>query len=82
MTNWEYYFGSPIKASESISRMVDHYDLQFRDQAGMKTSEEQRRTYQSEFMDNFKVGGRCEYGLIHQDTLTIWLEAEYESADK
>lgn len=62
MTNWELYFGTPERASESISRLVDRYDA-------MARGEE----YHSPFTDNFDVDGSCEFGLIHQDTLTSWL---------
>lgn len=67
-TNWERYFGTPARASESISRLVDCYDAQL-----------QGDDYSSPFTDNLKPGGSCEFGLVHQDTLTAWLEMGVEA---
>lgn len=63
-TNWERWFGTPARASASVSRLVDYCDALARGE-----------DYHSPFTDNFVVDGPCEYGLIHQEALTAWLEA-------
>lgn len=67
MTNWERWFGTPERASESVSRLADRYDARAR---GYE--------FHSPFTDCFELGGSCEYGLIHQSTLTAWLRSEEE----
>lgn len=62
-TNWEKWFGSPKRAAESVSRLVDRFDAMCRDES-----------FHSPFTDCFAVGGECEFGLIHQSTLRGWLE--------
>lgn len=65
-SNWELYFGTPRKAAESVSRLVDMYE------EAMKGNHD----FNSPFTDNFRYGGSCEYGLCHQNTLKLWLESE------
>lgn len=64
-TNYERFFGSPARAAESVSRLVDMSEELGRGESG----------YSSPFTDNFKVGGACEFGLCHQETLERWLSA-------
>lgn len=72
-TNWERWFGDPNKAADSVSRLVDMYDAIFR---GLHDETVREEGYSSPFTDNFQLGGSCEFGLIHQDTLARWLESE------
>lgn len=71
ITNYDRYFGTPAKAADSISRLVDYHDV------SCKTGGEGEQ-YRSEFTDHFRLGGDCEYGLIHEDTLADWLEREWD----
>lgn len=68
-SNWELYFGTPRKAAESVSRLVDMYE------AAMKGNHD----FHSPFTDNFRYGGGCEYGLCHQNTLKLWFEAKADN---
>lgn len=67
-TNYQRYFGTPERAAESVSRLVDMYDKELKGNFD----------YRSPFTDNFRTDGGCEFGLIHQSTLVRWLEEEAE----
>lgn len=67
-TNWEKWFGTPRKAAESVSRLVDWFDAMGHD-----------GRYNSPFTDCFEAGGECEFGLIRQSALERWLEGVCET---
>jgi hypothetical protein len=67
-TNYQRYFGTPEKAAESVSRLVDWYDEVFKGNLN----------YRSPFTDNFRFDGSCAFGLIRQSALEDWLESEAE----
>lgn len=70
-TNYERYFGTPEKAAESISRLVDSYDW-------LRQHGYEGEDYRSEFTDHFRAGGDCPYGLCHSETLAQWLKEDWD----
>lgn len=71
ISNYERYFGDAVKAAESISRIIDCYEW-------LRENGYECEDYRSEFTDHFRLGGDCEYGLIHSDSLADWLEAPWD----